>query len=892
SQGHVRVFDLIGGLWTQVGQTIDGEAPDDLFSATAISDDGSRIAIGARGNDGVNGLNSGHVRVFDLIGGLWTQVGVDIEGEVAGDWLGFAVAISGDGNRVVAGAYFNDNANGVDAGHVRTYELVGGVWTQIGPDLDGDTADDHFGYDVNLSADGSRLVVGARGFDGGGLNAGLVRVYDFSAGSWVQVGGDILGQAGGDLAGQVADISSDGTRVTMGSPLNDNGGGGSGQVRVFELSGGSWVQVGQDLDGEGASDNAGAFRDSELSADGSRVGVGAALNNSGGNDSGHVRVFELQSSFGPPPADVTIECDESSDPSNTGQATVSDNCDNSASISFSDVTNGLCPTVITRTWVAADNCGNTNLHVQTITIDDTTPPTAVCTDITVTLDENGDATITAADVDGGSSDNCDTNLTLSIDLDTFDCEDIGLTQQVTLTVTDDCGNMNTCVAQVTVEGDPLEITCPTNVVISCTADTDPGNTGTPTTEGGCPDPEDVDLDFEDTTSGSCPITISRVWTAEDGVGNEASCIQLITVVDDTPPVMNCPSNFEVKCDTPVDALDVGTLVECTGDTPGFDVRIYDTVSGAGNLAPISNLLGNPSFTPEVFTNSALNYANAAAMMADYPSLTDGNTFSIALLGIMAINTDDLGFWTLGTASGEGSMIYIDLNKDGDFADPGELIVDNNGNHGRRERTGEVCFFTPGCYPIVIGYYEASGSEVMEAKFGQGEGLTYPAMSFIDGSTNSAGPFYRSGTETPIVATATDACSSVVMTFEDTLTSGTCAGEQVLTRTWTATDTCGNTNSCDQVITFRDTEAPTIDGSTILVLQCNTNGGFEDDGTISNFFATLNVMDNCDPNPSIDIDEIPTFVASRCPNQTGGEEFQVTINDACDNEAEIDILIRV
>ena len=37
---------------------------------------------------------------------------------------------------------------------------------------------------------------------------------------------------------------------------------------------------------------------------------------------------------------------------------------------------------------------------------DSTPPTAVCQDITVQLDANGTVSITAADIDGGSFDNC------------------------------------------------------------------------------------------------------------------------------------------------------------------------------------------------------------------------------------------------------------------------------------------------------------------------------------------------------------------------------------------------------------------------------------------------------------------------------------------------------
>jgi hypothetical protein len=91
------------------------------------------------------------------------------------------------------------------------------------------------------------------------------------------------------------------------------------------------------------------------------------------------------------PSDLTIECDESSDPSNTGQATASDNCDASPVVAYSDmVAAGSCPqaSVITRTWTATDACGNEAVHVQTITVADTTAPVfiSVPADIMVNAD--------------------------------------------------------------------------------------------------------------------------------------------------------------------------------------------------------------------------------------------------------------------------------------------------------------------------------------------------------------------------------------------------------------------------------------------------------------------------------------------------------------------------
>jgi hypothetical protein len=196
----------------------------------ALSGDGSRVAIGAHMNDG-NGTNAGHVRIYDLIANAWVQVGADIDGEAAGDFSGLFVALSGDGSRVAIGAHMNDG-NGTNAGHVRIYDLIANAWVQVGADIDGEAADDRSGESVSLSGDGSRVAIGAQLNDGAGTDAGHVRIYDLIANAWVQVGADIDGEAAGDLSGRSVSLSGDGSRVAIGALLNDGNGIDAGHVRV------------------------------------------------------------------------------------------------------------------------------------------------------------------------------------------------------------------------------------------------------------------------------------------------------------------------------------------------------------------------------------------------------------------------------------------------------------------------------------------------------------------------------------------------------------------------------------------------------------------------------------------------------------------------------------
>ena len=123
--GYARVYKYINYQWTQLGQDIDREQDHDGFGCSiSISNDGTIVAIGASSNDGANGLSSGHVRIFHIYDGSnWVQIGPDIDGEAYSDKSGISVSISNDGTIAAIGAFGNDG-NGLNSGHVRVYELT------------------------------------------------------------------------------------------------------------------------------------------------------------------------------------------------------------------------------------------------------------------------------------------------------------------------------------------------------------------------------------------------------------------------------------------------------------------------------------------------------------------------------------------------------------------------------------------------------------------------------------------------------------------------------------------------------------------------------------------------------------------------------------------------
>jgi hypothetical protein len=230
--GHVRVYTLNGNTWTRTGSDMNGEATGDHSgTSVAMSADGNRIAIGAPLNDG-NGADSGHVRVYTWNGTTWTKAGSDIDGEATNDNSGYSVAMSADGNRIAIGAILN-NGRADDAGHVRVYTWNGTAWTKAGSDIDGEAAFDYLGYSVAMSADGNRIAIGAPLTDDGGDMAGSVRVHTWNGTAWAQTGATINGKATMETAGYSVAMSANGTRIAIGAIFDD--GVSTGIVRAYAM---------------------------------------------------------------------------------------------------------------------------------------------------------------------------------------------------------------------------------------------------------------------------------------------------------------------------------------------------------------------------------------------------------------------------------------------------------------------------------------------------------------------------------------------------------------------------------------------------------------------------------------------------------------------------------
>jgi hypothetical protein len=246
--------------WKIIGQPLAGDSANDEFG-TAISLDsmGSTIAVGAPGK--FNNSGSISVYTFNFATGRWDRKGQELSGFVSlqntavqGTRVGEKVALSRSGE-VLAGSSPFGHPNGT----VLVYNYVPGSqeWFQLGSDLIGANLSDEFGASVALNGNGAVVVIGAPNAGSDAQGEVYVAELDSETGRWTQLGSTLTGESPRERFGSAVDITSDGSRIVVGAHRYDNG---RGKAQVYEYGlgkGGNWFKVGNDITGTDVSDQAG-----------------------------------------------------------------------------------------------------------------------------------------------------------------------------------------------------------------------------------------------------------------------------------------------------------------------------------------------------------------------------------------------------------------------------------------------------------------------------------------------------------------------------------------------------------------------------------------------------------------------------------------------------------
>jgi hypothetical protein len=279
--------------------------------SVSMSLNGEHFAVGAPGSQEITDIDQTTAQTQGTITTTTTtttpvsfsspQSGRDIvESQSWYSWFGFSISISGDGNRIVSGAPYSTSAGNIGGqkGLVEVYDWNGSAWSIKGSTIFG-TTNDQYGFSVALSRDGTKWIAGGRYITDpsrSGYRTGAARVYEWNGftNDWVQVGQTLYGENIDDRFGENVAISADGTRIAIGAPYNSSSGTRAGHVQIYKPVNSNWTQRAKLTASDGAASD--LFGQS-VSIDGYTMVIGARLNDDDGLDSGSAYVFTRGSTF-------------------------------------------------------------------------------------------------------------------------------------------------------------------------------------------------------------------------------------------------------------------------------------------------------------------------------------------------------------------------------------------------------------------------------------------------------------------------------------------------------------------------------------------------------------------------------------------------------------------
>jgi hypothetical protein len=278
--------------------------------------------------------------------------------------------------------------------------------------------------------------------------------------------------------------------------------------------------------------------------------------------------------------------------------------------------------------------------------------------------------------------------------------------------------------------------------------------------------------------------ISRTWTATDDCGNQSTCVQQITVRDSAPPALAVPSDVVLNC--PADTSTNNTGTASVPNACGSATITYsDTVSNGCSGGKVITRL----WTAVDFFGNITNATQTITVIATPPTVTAPP--DLVLECPADTTTNNTGVATAQDACSSATISYSDVVSNG---------CGGSKTIARTWTATDACGHT------------ASDLQTITV-----QDTTPPVLTVT--ATRSIASGQSWSFDQPA---ASDGCSSVTVTILSTVTNIVSSNTLVATRTWQATDACGNTSTVKQSVTaqFVPLVAPSV---TIAPSPCATVG---------------------------------------------------------------------
>lgn len=586
------------------------------------------------------------------------------------------------------------------------------------------------------------------------------------------------------------------------------------------------------------------------------------------------------------PGDMTLSCDGgSSDPIEMAEAT--DEC-SAVVVTFEDeIGSGGCSGGIIRHWIATDGCGNSVTADQNISVSDQEAPviTSFPDDMTVSCDAI--PTIESADVT--YSDDCG-NLIVQVNEVVIpgECANSSTIERTWL-ITDGCGNTatGTWVINVVDEQGPTILGVPESTTISCGEEI---SEAVVSAIDNCSSPENIELTLNAFTEpASCGYVFVRVWTATDECGNSTELTQEITVTDNALPIFTfIPADISVSCGEAYELLDATatdvcsdvtvTVTESEPNCAGGFARTFTAVDGCGNEATATqqititdNIDPIAEFVPENLNTTCNNvpvYNATDVVFTDNCSAVSVE-FTSAIVaqeceGTYLIQNTWQGTDACGNRTTVTNLVQVTDNDAPQFNGlPEDLFLEcgditplpaqltaTDDCSGVTVTSVDVTVPTD-CGYVIERTYTATDDCGNSTEYMQN--ITFTDNDAPVFSSLPADMMLDCGETVPDVEfiSAEDFCTGAVeVTIAEIITAGNCPANYTITRTYTATDACGNTAEHVQIISVSDeTDPDFFDFASQITVSCTESEGafvssYDDCSEVTLTYADEFFEDSC------------------------------------------------
>lgn len=528
------------------------------------------------------------------------------------------------------------------------------------------------------------------------------------------------------------------------------------------------------------------------------------------------------------PNPVTVTCASDYPAPNTNLVTATDNCSVPTKTHLFD----SAPYEIqcfhqfkrTRYYRATDAVGNSASCSQVITVFDGTAPVFTSVPANVTVQCNSVPAVGTAT----ATDNCSGGVTVVYNGQTREdgnCDDAYiLTRQ--WTASDVCGNTRTATQRINVIDNqrPTFTSAPANITVQCDAIPMPA---TPTATDNCDADVLITYNGETKTNGSClnNYTLTRRWTASDNCNNTRSVSQRITVVDNGKPTFTSfPADLTIACDDPMPP--VAPLPTASDACAGPVTVAYLGQTTANASCPTIYEIRRTWRATDACGNSTASVQTIFVVDVQAPEF-------LTVPPPVTIECSDLVPPIGNPVAADACGGYVQITFLGQTSTAGSCPY--NYVLTRTWRADDLCGNT------------STASQTITVVDTQAPNFTSvpPNVTVTCANIPDVG-----------IALASDACGTATVTYEgQTETPGDCVSGYTISRTWHATDECGNVQTHTQTIVvqgsnFGPTEPDQL-GATRPTRAPASNGreqGAENaTGTQVQALKTLNLL----PNPTTD-----------------------------------------